>query len=284
MTVLRVGDLPWARRAAHVAVRVARLAWRFAVVELQSAAFAIALFAGIVVTTYVELPLAQYDALLLYVVALTLGFYVAGWETGREVAVIGAFHLLGLALEIYKVRHGSWVYPGDGVTKVAGVPLYAGFMYAAVGSYLCQAWRRFDLRVTGFRTAPLLAIALAMYANFYTHHFWPDLRWVLAALMIVELRRGWVYFTVASDRFRLPLTASFVLIGSAVWAAENLGTFLGAWRYPAQVDVWELVHVGKLGSWALLVSLSFVLVATVKSAEGTLYGHPGDRASVQRVG
>jgi len=98
------------------------------------------------------------------------------------------------------------------------------------------------------------------------------------------LRRSWVYFSLGPDRFRLPLWFSFVAIGSMVWIAENAGTFLGAWRYPSQMDVWELVHVGKLGSWALLVSLSFVLVATIKSTEGTLYGLPGDGPSVERRG
>ena len=261
--------------------RATSLAWLFLRDQLRSIAFAAALFAGIVVTTSVALPLAQYDALLIYVVALTAAFYFSGWETGREVGVIAAFHLLGLALEIYKVRAGSWTYPGAGATKVAGVPLYAGFMYAAVGSYICQAWRRMSLRVTGYRPVPLTILAVALYANFYTHHFWPDARWVLAILMLVELRRTWVYFSIGLDRFRLPLWLSFIAIGAMVWIAENAGTFLGAWRYPSQMDVWELVHVGKLGSWALLVSLSFVLVATIKSTEGTLYGRPEHGPSVE---
>jgi uncharacterized membrane protein YoaT (DUF817 family) len=261
--------------------RIVSLARLFVDDQLRSIAFAAALFAGIVLTSYVALPLAQYDALLIYVVALTAAFYFTGWETGREVGVIAAFHVLGLALEIYKVRAGSWTYPGAGVTKVAGVPLYAGFMYAAVGSYICQAWRRMHLRVTGYRPLPLTILAVALYANFYTHHFWPDARWALAVLMLVELRSTWVYFSLGRDRFRLPLWLSFIAIGAMVWVAENAGTFLGAWRYPSQMDVWEIVHVGKLGSWALLVSLSFVLVATIKSTEGTLYGHPGDGPSVE---
>ena len=83
------------------------------------------------------LPVARYDALLIYVVVLTVGFYVSGWETGREVAVICAFHLLGLSLEIYKVRMGSWAYPGEALTKVAGVPLFAGFKLASASKILC---------------------------------------------------------------------------------------------------------------------------------------------------
>src|SRR3712207_8122890 len=57
-------------------------------------------------------------------------------------SVIFGFHLVGLALELYKVRQGSWSYPDTGLATVGGVPLYSGFMYAAVGSYVCQADRK----------------------------------------------------------------------------------------------------------------------------------------------
>jgi uncharacterized membrane protein YoaT (DUF817 family) len=255
---------------------------RFAWTQARSCVFAVALFAGLAATSVVTLPIPRYDALLTYVVLLTVGLWLLGWESGREVAVIAGFHILGLALELFKVRMGSWSYPGEAWTKVGGVPLYAGFMYAAVGSYICQAWRRFDLRVTGYPAVPVTVVALAIYANFFTHHVLPDVRWVLAAAMVVALRRGWVYFSVGLDRFRMPLALSFVLIGLFLWFAENAATYLGAWSYPYQVDAWTLVHPGKFGSWSLLISLSFVLVATVKATEGRLYGHPGDEPSVQR--
>ena len=73
----------------------------------------------------------------------------------------------------------------------------------------------------------------------------------------------------------MPLSLSFVLIGFFLWVAENGATWLGAWQYPDQAAFWQLVHVGKWGSWALLVSLSFVLVAAVKRWEGTFYGDVG---------
>ena len=53
-------------------------------------------------------------------------------------------------------------------------------------------------------------------------------------------------------------------------------TFLRAWQYPSQESVWTLVHAAKLGSWSLLVVVSIVLVAAVKSLEGRLYGAPTD--------
>lgn len=260
--------------------RAAAYLLRFAWTEAQSCTFAVALFAGLAATSVLPLPIPRYDVLLLYVVVLTLGFWLAGWETGREVAVIAGFHLIGLALELYKVRAGSWSYPGEAWTKLGGVPLYAGFMYAAVGSYICQAWRRFDLRVAGYPTVMITVLAVAVYANFFTHHFLPDARWLLAVAMLLTLRRTWVHFTVGDRRFRLPLAVAFVLIGLFLWIAENVATFLGAWRYPDQLDVWTLVHPGKFGAWSLLVSLSFVLVATVKATEGRLYGKWGAPATV----
>ncbi len=257
-----------------------RLLWAFSWLQLQSLVFAAVIFAAIALTAVVPLPIARYDALLIVGIALTLVLWAVGWESGREVLVILGFHLLGLMMEIFKVAAGSWAYPEDAVTKVFDVPLYSGFMYAAVGSYIVQAWRRFDLRVTDYRPVPLTILAAAAYLNFFTHHYIWDLRWVIVVLFLIEMRATVVHFTVAGERFRMPLAASFLLIGIALWVAENLATLLGAWQYPDQAEFWRAVHVGKVGSWALLVSLSFVLVATVKQFEGTLYGHPGDRPSV----
>jgi Protein of unknown function (DUF817) len=77
----------------------------------------------------------------------------------------------------------------------------------------------------------------------------------------------------------MPLAVAFALIGFFLWIAENFGTFLDAWNYPDQVNVWHLVHPAKFGAWALLVSMSFVLVASIKSLEGRLY-HRGTPATV----
>lgn len=253
---------------------------RFGYLEALSCLYPALVFAGIALARFVPLPIAAYDALLIYCLALTFGFWALGLETWREVAVIFGFHLVGLALEIYKVQVGSWSYPGDGWAKIGGVPLFSGFMYGAVGSYICQAWRRLDLRLSHYPAAPAALIAVLIYLNFFTHHWMVDLRVLLAAAMLLVLRRCWVYFTVGEERYRMPLALSFVLIGLFLWLAENLGTLLQAWRYPNQSEVWRAVHVDKLGAWALLVTMSFVMVAAVKSREGTLY-HRGSEPTVQ---
>jgi uncharacterized membrane protein YoaT (DUF817 family) len=218
---------------------------------------------------------ARYDALLGYALVVTAVFYLLRWETAREVAVILGFHLIGLALELFKVRMGSWSYPESALSKLAGVPLYSGFMYAAVGSYICQAFRRMELRVDRFPWRPAVVLAVAAYANFFTHHYLPDLRWLIAVGFVVVLWRSRVSYSVGQRRYAMPLSLSFVLIGFFLWLAENAATLLGAWQYPDQAQIWQLVHVGKWGSCALLVSLSFVLVAAVKMQEGRFYGEVG---------
>jgi uncharacterized membrane protein YoaT (DUF817 family) len=135
---------------------------RFAWVEARCCAFAVAVFGGLALSKVVSLPIARYDALLIYCVVVTVVFRLVKWETTREMLVIGGFHLVGLVFELVKVPLGSWAYPEPAVTKVLGVPLYSGFLYAAVGSYVVAAWRLFDLRVSGYRAVPTAVVAGAI--------------------------------------------------------------------------------------------------------------------------
>ena len=265
------GSVATRSAAAYALAQLFRFGW----VQVQCCLFAVAVFVGLALSSVVPLPVPRYDALLGYALVLTAIFFRLRLETGREVVVIFAFHLVGLALEVFKVRAGSWSYPESAWTKIGGVPLYSGFMYAAVGSYICQAFRRMDLRVDRFPWVPAVVLAVAAYANFFSHHYLPDLRWVIAIGFVLVLWRSWVSYTVGRRRYAMPLSLSFVLVGFFLWVAENAATVLGAWQYPDQAKVWQMVHVGKWGSWALLVSLSFVLVAAVKMQEGRFYGEIG---------
>lgn len=251
-----------AGRAVHAVAQLLRFAW----LEARACAFAVVIFAGLALSTVVPLPVARYDALLVYGIVATLAFWALRLETGREVLGTAAFHVVGLAFEVLKVRLGSWAYPEEALTKIGGVPLYSGFMYAAVGSYIARAWRLMDLRLTRYRPWPTAVLAAAVYANFVTHHFLPDVRVVLALLLVAATWRTWVHYTVGEARYRMPLALSFVLIGFFLWLAENISTIFAAYRYPDQADGWSMVHVGKFGSWALLVVVSFVLVANWKTS------------------
>jgi uncharacterized membrane protein YoaT (DUF817 family) len=138
-------------------------------------------------------------------------------------------------------------------------------MYAAVGSYMCQAWRILKLRLEHY-PPPWISVPLsaAIYLNFFTHHVIPDLRWVLAALVLLAFRRTRVFFTVTERERVMPLALSFLLIGFFIWVAENIATLGGAWVYPNQHTGWRLVSLGKISSWALLVIISFIIVADLK--------------------
>ncbi|MGI5430783.1 DUF817 domain-containing protein [Streptomyces sp. CA-179760] len=239
----------------------------FAWTQTRACAFAIALLCGVAVSALPpHLPVARYDLLVVYGVLLTLVFWMRGWESGRDVAVIAVCHVIGLAFELVKVSLGSWSYPEPAVLKFAGVPLYGGFLYAAVGSYICRAWHLFDLEIVRYRPRATAAVAAAVYVNFFSHHWLPDVRWVLAGLLVAVTMRTSVRFTVRGVRRQMPLAVSFVLIGFFLWVAENLATLVGAWRYPYQEHGWEPVGVAKFGAWALLISVTFVLAAVGRRA------------------
>jgi len=256
------GSLAPGRRAPSLdrAVEALRDLVAFAVQQALSCAFAVAVLVGLAVTSVVDVGIPRYDAMLVWCVAVQAAFVVGRLESRRELLVICAFHLLGLGLEVVKVAVGSWSYPDEGVLRVADVPLYSGFMYAAVGSYVCQAWRRLDLRVDRVRTGPALALAAAFYLNFLTNHWLPDVRWPLMAVAVLLLGRHRVAFTVRGRVRRMPLLVSFALIAVFIWLAENAATLVGAWAYASQADGWSIVHPSKIGSWTVLVVFSVVLV------------------------
>jgi uncharacterized membrane protein YoaT (DUF817 family) len=238
----------------------------FAWLQTRSCAFAIALLSGLAVSTLLPgLPIARYDLLVVYGVLLTLLFWLRGWETGRDIAVIAVCHVIGLAFELVKVSLGSWSYPEPALLKFAGVPLYGGFLYAAVGSYICRAWHLFDLELVRYRPRSTAVVAVAIYVNFFSHHWLPDARWLLAGLLLTVTAGTVVRFRVRGTRRSMPLALSFVLIGFFLWVAENLATYVGAWRYPHQLHGWQPVGVEKIGAWSLLISITFVLAAVARS-------------------
>jgi len=213
-----------------------------------------------------DAALARTDALVIAAVAIQAIMLLARLESGREVWVILLFHVVGTAMEIFKTDVGSWSYEDGGVLRIAGVPLYTGFMYAAVGSYLVRVFRLFELRFE--RYPPIWATALVaagIYANFFAHHFLPDARWVLLALVVALYVRCTMHFRNHRTRpwRRMPVLAAFVGVAFFIWIAENVGTAAGAWIYPDQADGWQPVSISKLVAWLLLMMISVVLVTFV---------------------
>ena len=62
---------------------------------------------------------------------------------------------------------------------------------------------------------------------------------------------------------RMPLLLGFALVALFIWLAENVGTYTHAWLYPAQRAGWHPVPLTKLGSWLLLMVISYVMVSAV---------------------
>ncbi|WP_062950627.1 DUF817 domain-containing protein [Brachybacterium sp. sponge] len=213
-----------------------------------------------------DAPLARADALVLAAVAVQVAMLAVRLESLREMGVIALFHVVGTAMEVFKTAVGSWAYEADGFLRIGEVPLYTGFMYAAVGSYMVRVMRLFDLRFT--RYPPLLAtaaLAAAIYANFFTHHYLPDARWVLLAATLLLYGRCVMSLRVhrRAPWRRMPVIAAFLGVAGLLWIAENVGTAAGAWIYPHQRTGWELVPASKFVSWLLLMMVSVVLVTLV---------------------
>lgn len=231
------------------------------------------LFAGLFFIAVFAVPrggvlgIPRYDLLLLIALAIQVWMLWTKLETLDELKAICLFHVVGFVLEVFKTSGniGSWSYPDFAYTKVLGVPLFSGFMYAAVGSYIIQAWRLLDVRIRHHPPYWMAAIvALLIYANFFTHHFIGDYRWYIAAMALGLYARSSVIFRPLDRDRKMPLLLSFLLIGFFIWLAENISTFFGVWRYPNQLGAWSTVHIGKWSSWSLLVIMTFTIVAGLK--------------------
>ncbi len=240
----------------------------FGVKQAWACLFGGLMLAAILLTGAVWPPnggLARYDFLFLFAIAVQLAFLATRLERPREAVVILIFHIVGTGMELFKTHVGSWVYPEANVLRLGGVPLFSGFMYAAVGSYFARVARTFHFQFRAYpRRRFTLALAALIYANFFAHHFAPDMRLVLFAFAGLLFARTTVSYRVWRRRHRMPLILGFFLVAIFVWIAENLATFAGAWIYPDQAEGWRLVSLSKLGSWYLLMLISWVLVTIVR--------------------
>ena len=212
-----------------------------------------------------DAALARNDLLTIAAVAIQGVMVAAGLETLRELRVVVLFHLVGTAMELFKTSAGSWSYEDDGLLRLGDVPLFSGFMYAAVGSYMVRVYRIFDLRFAGYPRRWLTALlGAAIYANFFSHHYLPDARWLLLAAVVALFGPCVMHFRVHRRGFRMPILLAFLLVALFIWIAENLATWSNAWLYPSQLEGWHPVSPDKLVSWFLLMIISVVLVAWVE--------------------
>jgi uncharacterized membrane protein YoaT (DUF817 family) len=261
----------WARSRGHYAVGLHEFAC-FGIKQASACLFG-GCMVGLLWLTWAFYPrgaaLARYDFLTVAALTIQCVLIATRLESRDEAKVILMFHLVGTVMEVFKTSVGSWVYPEASMLRIGGVPLFSGFMYASIGSYIARAWRLFDFRFV--RHPPFAAtvwLAIAIYANFFTHHFLPDMRAVLFVAVTILFGRTWVYFRIRGVHRRMPLLLGFVLVATFIWFAENIGTFTAAWRYPAQRHAWSMVPLSKLGAWLLLMIISYVMVGAVAMRRG----------------
>lgn len=262
-------------REAALAERARGKAWthflyelvRFGVKQAWACLFA-GLLVALLIATYLLYPrgawLSRYDFLVIAAVAIQILMLRYKLETFEEAKVIAVFHVVGTIMEIFKTAKGSWIYPEASLLRIGGVPLFTGFMYAAVGSFMARCWRLFDFEFT--RHPPLWALgalSVAIYVNFFTHHYVTDVRLVLFAVAALLLGPCTIHYRIWETHRRMPMLLAAFLTALFIWFAENVGTFTAAWKYPSQHAGWHVVSPGKLGAWFLLMILSYTMVAAV---------------------
>ena len=240
---------------------------RFGVKQAWACLFGGAMLA-LLIGTYLWYPagakLARYDFLVIASLAIQAAMLLFKLETLEEAKVILLFHIVGTAMEIFKTAVGSWAYPEPSLLRIGGVPLFSGFMYAAIGSYIARVWRLFDFEFTRHpKNRAVFLLAGSAYVNFFTHHYTVDFRILLFGFAFILFGPTIVHYRIWKRHRSMPLLLGLFLVALFIWFAENIGTFVGAWVYPHQSSVWKPVALSKLGAWFLLMLISYALVAVV---------------------
>ena len=157
--------------------------------------------------------------------AAMLALKLESWEEARVILV---FHVVGTIMELFKTSAGSWIYPEPSLLRIGEVPLFSGFMYAAVGSYIARVWRIFHFCFEGQPSA-LVAAALAacIYINFFAHHWLPDIRIGLFAATAVLFWRTSVRFTTYRTQRVMPLPLGWAR--SPRWSSSRRATRRTSW-------------------------------------------------------
>lgn len=257
----RAGDWARARLPGPVAEFI-----MFVLKQGWAALFGLVFCAAILISKAIWQPdwgLSRYDGLFLFAIAAQAFMLIFRLETWEEAKVILLFHITGTAMELFKTSVGSWSYPEHSIFYLGNVPLFSGFMYAAVGSYIARVIRIFDMRFAPYPPFWVgVAFGTATYVNFFAHHYLPDIRIALFVGSIVLFGRTRVWFYIGHRARWMPMPLAAFLCALAVWVAENIGTMTGTWVYAGQSPL-EMVSFAKMGSWYLLLFVAFTTVTLV---------------------
>lgn len=223
----------------------------------------------IVFTQYISIDgIARYDVIFLSAIILQAVFLITRMETWKEVKVILLFHFVATVMELFKTSAGigSWSYPlvHETYFRLYTVPLFTGFLYSAVGSYISRAIRIFNMKFIHYPGQYIVTlIALGIYINFFTHHYVYDFRYVLFAFIFVFFWKTNIHYTIMKKVRKMHFILAGFLAAFFIWIAENIASYVNVWLYPDQVEHWKLVSIQKIGSWFLLLIVSFLLVSLI---------------------
>lgn len=204
----------------------------------------------------------RYDVLFIYALCIQFLLFKVGFESKRDILVVTIFHLIGLSMELIEVSiNGSWSYTSTGFFYIATVPIFTGFMYASVGSYMAKEFKLLNLKCINMPSNKVLIIfSILIYANFILNNHIYDFRYFLILATFIIYSKVTLYFSPTNREYKFNLPLAFILIGFFIWIAENISTYLGIWSYPNQIPIWHMVHFSKITSWMLLSIVSFNLV------------------------
>jgi uncharacterized membrane protein YoaT (DUF817 family) len=210
--------------------------------------------------------LHRYDFIFIAAILFQICLLVFRLETLREALVIVVFHFVATVMELFKTSDaiGSWVYPEDFIFGIGNVPLFTGFMYSAVGSYIARIWRIFEFEFSYYPARKWTVLLVAgIYINFFSHHYLPDARWILLLLTVFLFWKTTIYFKVVKTLRHMPLLLGWFMVALFIWIAENAATYANIWIYPNQSVEWQMVSISRLSSWYMLMLLSFVLITII---------------------
>lgn len=244
--------------------------YSFAGKQISSAIFGIFLLALMVVTNlYYPLSdyLHRYDFIFISAIIFQLLLVVFKLENKHEIFVILIFHIVATGMELFKTSDsiGAWHYPEEYIFGINNVPLFTGFMYSAVGSYIARSWKIFDLKYSDYpKLEWSIVLVVLIYINFFSHHYIFDVRWFLIALSFALFYKTTVNVKTDARVKKVPILLVWFIISFLIWIAENISTYANIWLYPNQMNGWKMVSIEKITSWYLLMLLSFVLISLIK--------------------
>jgi len=238
--------------------------WKLICSSLFAWVFFLLLIFGKFVTTF---WLHFYDFLFLSIFLTQVVFILTKFESWDDVKIILIFHILWFIMEAFKVHPwiGAWSYPDPWFFTLLNVPLYSGFMYSAVGSFIFKAWGNLQLKFTNFpKFKYIVPMAIITYINFFSHHILPDIRYIIVLCVVLVARKTFAWFSIRDKYYKMPVLLGLFFSWFFLWLAENIATFFWAWVYPYQNLWWTMVSWHKILSWFLFFIVSIVVISSYK--------------------